>query len=41
MVSMAISSSMAIFGFNKESDISDWQIVNDAVMGGPGVFGHQ
>lgn len=34
MVSMAISSSMVIFDFNKESDISDWEIVNDAVMGG-------
>lgn len=34
MVSMAIDSSMAIFDFNKESDISDWKIVNDAVMGG-------
>lgn len=34
MVSMAINSSMVIFDFNKESDISDWEIVNDAVMGG-------
>jgi len=34
MVSMAISSSMVIFDFSKESDISDWEIVNDAVMGG-------
>ncbi|MHB1197752.1 MAG: CIA30 family protein [Lutibacter sp.] len=25
---------MLIFDFNKESDISDWKIVNDAVMGG-------
>ena len=25
---------MVIFDFNKESDISDWKIVNDAVMGG-------
>ncbi|HEY9220013.1 MAG TPA: CIA30 family protein [Lutibacter sp.] len=31
---MAINSSMVIFDFNKESDISDWKIVNDAVMGG-------
>jgi NADH dehydrogenase [ubiquinone] 1 alpha subcomplex assembly factor 1 len=34
MVSLVISSSMVIFDFNKESDISDWKIVNDAVMGG-------
>ena len=34
MVTMAINSSMVIFDFNKESDISDWEIVNDAVMGG-------
>lgn len=34
MVSMAINGSMVIFDFNKESDISDWEIVNDAVMGG-------
>jgi NADH dehydrogenase [ubiquinone] 1 alpha subcomplex assembly factor 1 len=34
MVSLAISSSMVIFDFNKESDISNWEIVNDAVMGG-------
>ncbi len=25
---------MVIFDFNKESDISNWEIVNDAVMGG-------
>jgi len=25
---------MVIFDFNKESDISDWKVVNDAVMGG-------
>jgi len=25
---------MALIDFNKESDISDWEIVNDAVMGG-------
>lgn len=25
---------MAIFDFNKQSDISDWEIVNDMVMGG-------
>jgi len=25
---------MVIFDFNKERDISDWKIVNDAVMGG-------
>lgn len=25
---------MIIFDFNKQSDISDWEIVNDAVMGG-------
>ena len=25
---------MVIFDFDKESDISDWKIVNDAVMGG-------
>ena len=34
MVSLVISSNMVIFDFNKESDISDWKIVNDAVMGG-------
>ncbi len=34
MVSLVISSSMVIFDFNKESDISYWEIVNDAVMGG-------
>ena len=33
-VSLVISSSMVIFDFNKESDISNWEIVNDAVMGG-------
>lgn len=33
MVSLVISSSMVIFDF-KKSDISDWKIVNDAVMGG-------
>ncbi|MDF1517190.1 MAG: CIA30 family protein [Lutibacter sp.] len=34
MVSLVINSSMVIFDFNKESDISNWKIVNDAVMGG-------
>lgn len=34
MVSLVISSSMTIFDFSKESDISDWKIVNDVVMGG-------
>jgi len=34
MVSLIISSSMVIFDFDKESDISDLKIVNDAVMGG-------
>ena len=34
MVSIALSNSMVIFDFKKESDISDWQIVNDVVMGG-------
>ena len=34
LVSLVISSSMVIFDFNKESDISAWEIVNDAVMGG-------
>jgi hypothetical protein len=34
MVSLVISSSMVIFDFKDESDISDWEIVNDAVMGG-------
>lgn len=34
MVSLVISSSMVIFDFNKENDISDWKIVNDVVMGG-------
>lgn len=34
MVSLVISNSKVIFDFNKESDISDWKIVNDAVMGG-------
>ena len=24
---------MVIFDFNKENDISNWEIVNDAVMG--------
>lgn len=34
IVSLLISSNMIIFDFNKESDISNWQIVNDVVMGG-------
>ena len=34
MVSLVVSSNMVIFDFNKERDISDWKIVNDAVMGG-------
>ncbi|MDO9038647.1 MAG: CIA30 family protein [Lutibacter sp.] len=34
MVSLVISSNMVIFDFNKESDISNWKIVNDVVMGG-------
>lgn len=34
MVSMVINGNMVIFDFYKESDISDWEIVNDAVMGG-------
>ncbi len=34
MVSWVIGSNMVIFDFNKESDISDWKIVNDVVMGG-------
>ncbi len=34
MFLLVINSSMVIFDFNKESDISDWKIVNDAVMGG-------
>jgi NADH dehydrogenase [ubiquinone] 1 alpha subcomplex assembly factor 1 len=29
-----INKRMVIFDFNKESDISNWEIVNDAVMGG-------
>ena len=34
MVSLIVSSNMVIFDFNKESDIFDWKVVNDAVMGG-------
>ncbi|MDO9275995.1 MAG: CIA30 family protein [Lutibacter sp.] len=34
MVSLIICNSMVIFDFNKQSDISDWKMVNDAVMGG-------
>ncbi len=34
MVLRFMNESMVIFDFNKESDISDWEIVNDVVMGG-------
>lgn len=34
MVSKLINKRMVIFDFNKESDISNWEIVNDVVMGG-------
>jgi hypothetical protein len=34
MVSRLIKKRMVIFDFKKESDISNWEIVNDVVMGG-------
>ena len=34
MVSKLKNGSMVIFEFKKESDISNWEIVNDVVMGG-------
>ncbi|NQW37427.1 MAG: CIA30 family protein [Flavobacteriales bacterium] len=33
-MSIIISKSVLIFDFNKTSDISDWRLVNDVVMGG-------